>query len=521
MTEASSKDIERIAKPGDILAGKYLVDRLLGVGGMGAVVAATHTQLDQRVAIKFLLPAMMASREIVERFQREARAAAKIRSEHVVRVSDVGTLDGGIPYIVMEFLEGRDLGDLLERRGPLPVPLAVDYLLEACEALAEAHAAGIVHRDLKPGNLFLARLADDTEIVKVLDFGISKQISPEALTANPSLTKTTDVFGSPTYMSPEQLKASRDVDMRADIWALGVILHELLTGKPPFTGGTVAEIFGAILHQPAPRIRESRKDVHPELERVLLRCLEKDADKRFPHIGELADALVPFGSDAARESTARVGRILRASGSNPRASLPGMPPRSRAGASAIDPMRHSSPDVAVPAATGPADGIKPRPADEVSAGSATATSWGHVKPTAKPSSAGRIAMIIAGVLVAAIGGAVVFLKVTASPGDPSPAASTAVTAPTSDARSVPTAPTTVVVPAPSGNMAVDPPPGTAAPTTSAATSAPTAAGAAPKLSGKLPATAAPTPSAPATTKPDTPKPPTPPAGGDDDFGGRR
>ena len=217
MTEASSKDIERIAKPGDILAGKYLVDRLLGVGGMGAVVAATHTQLDQRVAIKFLLPAMMASREIVERFQREARAAAKIRSEHVVRVSDVGTLDGGIPYIVMEFLEGRDLGDLLERRGPLPVPLAVDYLLEACEALAEAHAAGIVHRDLKPGNLFLARLADDTEIVKVLDFGISKQISPEALTANPSLTKTTDVFGSPTYMSPEQLKASRDVDMRADI----------------------------------------------------------------------------------------------------------------------------------------------------------------------------------------------------------------------------------------------------------------------------------------------------------------
>ncbi|MEZ4314973.1 MAG: serine/threonine-protein kinase [Polyangiaceae bacterium] len=233
MTQASNPDIEKIAKPGDIVAGKYLVDRVLGVGGMGAVVAATHTQLDQRVAIKFLLPQMLGSREVVERFQREARAAAKIRSEHVVRVSDVGTLDGGVPFIVMEFLEGKDLGELLQRRGPLPVPLAVDYVLEACEALAEAHAAGIVHRDLKPSNLFLARRADETDIVKVLDFGISKQITPEALQSSPSLTRTTDVFGSPTYMSPEQLKASRDVDTRADLWALGVILFELISGAPP------------------------------------------------------------------------------------------------------------------------------------------------------------------------------------------------------------------------------------------------------------------------------------------------
>src|SRR5262245_30981682 len=205
MSDASKKDIESIVKPGDVLAGKYLVERVLGVGGMGVVVAATHTQLDQRVAIKFLLPSMLSNREVVERFQREARAAAKIKSEHVVRVSDVGTLDSGIPYIVMEFLEGGDLGELLSRRGILPIPLAIDYLLEACEALAEAHAAGIVHRDLKPANLFLARRTDETDIVKVLDFGISKQHTGDALMASPSLTKTTDVFGSPTYMSPEQL----------------------------------------------------------------------------------------------------------------------------------------------------------------------------------------------------------------------------------------------------------------------------------------------------------------------------
>ncbi len=329
MTEISKKDLDAIVKPGEVLAGKYLVERILGVGGMGVVVAATHTQLDQKVAIKFLLPSMITNREVVERFQREARAAAKIRSQHVVRVSDVGALTDGVPYIVMEFLEGRDLGELLDRRGVLPIPLAVDYVLEACEALAEAHAAGIVHRDLKPANLFLARSADDTEMIKVLDFGISKQISQDAaLQSSPSLTKTTDVFGSPTYMSPEQLKASRDVDVRADIWALGVILFEILGGKPPFGGGTVAEIFGAILHQPAPRLRELRKDAPPELERLLLRCLEKDAALRFQNVADLADALMPFGSDAARESTARVSRVLR-SGPQSRIGAPAREPGGR------------------------------------------------------------------------------------------------------------------------------------------------------------------------------------------------
>jgi serine/threonine protein kinase len=517
MTEASHKDIEKIAKPGQLLAGKYLVDRLLGVGGMGAVVSATHTHLDQLVAIKFLLPEMMGSEEVVARFLREARAAAKIKSEHVVRVSDTGTLDGGVPYIVMEFLEGHDLGELLERRGPLPVALAVDYVLEACEALAEAHAAGIVHRDLKPSNLFLSRRADDTEIVKVLDFGISKQISPEALTANPSLTKTTDVFGSPTYMSPEQLKASRDVDTRADVWALGVILYELLSGKTPFGGGTVAEIFGAILHQPAPGIRDIRKDVHVDLERALLRCLEKDVAKRFQTIAELADALVPFGSDSSRESTARVNRILRLGGPHGRASNPG----SRNSSPSLELMRASSPEIIVPASTS----MEPADRTKVSAdaerpdkpGTATSTSWGHIKPAAKPTSTGRVALVAGGVLAAAVAGVLLALKL-ASPAA-GPAGASGSTLPVSDTPTAPTSPATVV-PAPSGDIAAPPPATASAPPTVA----PAGSTAAPKLSGKLPTTAAPTPStAPSTAptaKPDTPKPP-PTGGGDDDWGGRR
>ncbi|MBK8257305.1 MAG: protein kinase [Polyangiaceae bacterium] len=516
MNETAKKDIEKIAKPGDVLAGKYLVDRVLGIGGMGAVVAATHTQLDQRVAIKFLLPAMLGSKEVVERFQREARAAAKIKSEHVVRVSDVGTLDGGIPYIVMEFLEGRDLGELLERRGNLPIVLAVDYILEACEALAEAHAAGIVHRDLKPSNLFLARLADDTDIIKVLDFGISKQVSTEALQSNPSLTKTTDVFGSPTYMSPEQLKASRNVDARADIWALGVILYELLTGAPPFGGGTVAEIFGAILHQPTPRIREVRKDAPAELERIILHCLEKEADKRFQNIAEFADALMPFGSESARESTARVSRILkvsgpnsRAAGSNARASLPdfdfsqsGKTPAVAAG-------------TAVPSKT---DGEGERAAG---VGSATNTSWGNIKPTGSSSTKGRTLLIAGAITVAAAVGALVAFKFIS----PSGAAGAGSTLPVSEPVPGAGTPTTVVIPVPTNDPTASSsaPPSTSASAGSTQTPAITPAGPVPtsKLTGKVPATAAPTQTSQPTTKPEATKTPPPSTGDDDDFGGRK
>ncbi len=520
MTEISKKDLDAIVKPGEVLAGKYLVERILGVGGMGVVVAATHTQLDQKVAIKFLLPSMITNREVVERFQREARAAAKIRSQHVVRVSDVGALTDGVPYIVMEFLEGRDLGELLDRRGVLPIPLAVDYVLEACEALAEAHAAGIVHRDLKPANLFLARSADDTEMIKVLDFGISKQISQDAaLQSSPSLTKTTDVFGSPTYMSPEQLKASRDVDVRADIWALGVILFEILGGKPPFGGGTVAEIFGAILHQPAPRLRELRKDAPPELERLLLRCLEKDAALRFQNVADLADALMPFGSDAARESTARVSRVLRsgpqsrvgaprASQGGGRGSLPSIDPSEAPGAVEAD--------TGVGAKRGEKAGAEGPAATPI--GSATSTTWSNIQPTAKGSSGGRKALIGLAVVAAAAGGAFLVLQLLRPSGPPSGMASPVSS---TDVRPGATAQTstTVVVPAPTetASNTAPPPVVTPAATDSAPPGNKTPLRNTPTASASAKPTAAPStkPSVTVTTPPATPPP------DDSEFGGRR
>src|SRR4051812_27787936 len=188
---------------------------------MGVVLAAHHLHLDQRVAIKLLLPELVRDHEVVTRFLREGRAAAKIKSEHVVRVLDVATLESGEPYMIMEYLEGEDLGALLERTGRLPISRAVDVVLEACEALALAHASRIVHRDLKPSNLFLAKSGDEPECVKVLDFGISKLMTELGAGSQDGggVTKSRSILGSPFYMSPEQLRASRDVDARADIWA--------------------------------------------------------------------------------------------------------------------------------------------------------------------------------------------------------------------------------------------------------------------------------------------------------------
>ncbi|HEY3500068.1 MAG TPA: serine/threonine-protein kinase, partial [Polyangiaceae bacterium] len=216
-------------RPGQVLAGKYAVERVLGRGGMGVVVAAQHLQLFHHVAIKLMLPEVAANSEAVLRFVREARAVTRIKSEHVVRVSDVGTLDSGEPFMVMEYLEGADLGALLLQRGPLPIAEAAEYVLQACDAIAEAHALGIIHRDLKPPNLYLSRRADGSPVVKVLDFGISKAQTA----AGDAMTRTSALMGSPLYMSPEQMTSSRDVDPRSDIWSLGIILYKLVSGRLP------------------------------------------------------------------------------------------------------------------------------------------------------------------------------------------------------------------------------------------------------------------------------------------------
>ena len=209
---------------GDVLAGKFRIERVLGVGGMGMVVSAMHLHLDERVAIKFLLPEALSNPEAVARFSREARAAVKIKSEHVARVIDVATLENGAPYMVMELLRGRDLSQMLQEEGALPAALAVQYVLQACEALAEAHAMGMVHRDLKPANLFLTARADGSPCVKVLDFGISKVTNMSGSGPDMGMTRTQVMMGSPLYMSPEQMASARDVDQRSDIWAVGTVL---------------------------------------------------------------------------------------------------------------------------------------------------------------------------------------------------------------------------------------------------------------------------------------------------------
>jgi serine/threonine protein kinase len=292
-----SKGVE-LPRPGDVLAEKYRVERSLGEGGMGVVVAATHLQLRELVAIKFLHPELAERSDLVARFVREAQAVVRIKSEHVARVMDVGKLPSGAPFLVMELLDGLDLGQLVRKNGPLPVPEAIDYLLQACAAIAEAHRLGIVHRDLKPANLFLTRKADGSPLVKVLDFGISKIQKTEEGQAAQELTLTTgdDVLGSPLYMSPEQIRTPRDVDGRADVWSLGAILHRLLTGRPPFEAETAAAVLAMIVADAPTPLRARRPDAPVELEAVVLRCLERDLSKRFPSVDELARALLPFAT---------------------------------------------------------------------------------------------------------------------------------------------------------------------------------------------------------------------------------
>jgi serine/threonine-protein kinase len=305
-TPSSTSTRTAPVKQGQILAGKYRVESVLGAGGMGVVVAARRVGFDQDVAIKFLASEALQNGEAVARFQREARAAVKLKSEHVARVLDVGSLESGSPYIVMELLQGVDLGELLDAGSGIAVGDAVDYVMQACEAIAEAHANGIVHRDLKPRNLFLTSRVDGRPLIKVLDFGISKLLEGGTDGADFTLTSTTDVVGSPSYMSPEQLRSARDIDERTDIWSLGVILYELITGQLPFRADTVPSIVLTIAQEPPPAIRGIRPEVPEGLETAILKCLEKDRTRRYGSVEELATALEPF---LAPETTTVAERI--------------------------------------------------------------------------------------------------------------------------------------------------------------------------------------------------------------------
>jgi serine/threonine-protein kinase len=343
---------------GQVLAGKYRVERQIGRGGMGVVLAATHLQLEHQVAIKVLRRDLLEDDKALTRLLSEARAAAKIRSEHVARVLDVGTLENGSPFIVMEYLEGEDLADLLDRQGALDVPQAVQFLLQSCEALAEVHAAEMVHRDLKPGNLFIARLPDGSASLKIVDFGISKHIGPSAHAT--AATTSAQVLGSPYYMPPEQMRAE-PVDERSDIWSLGAILFEMLTARPPFLGETLPEVYAAVLAQPAPRVVSLRPDVPPGLDEIVQRCLDKDPAQRFCDVADLAEALAPFGNSRSAHSVERVSRILsnpnlfRAPGGNTPKVLPVAEPATARGGIAVEPALKATPVIGV----GPAKPVGP------------------------------------------------------------------------------------------------------------------------------------------------------------------
>ncbi len=461
-------------KAGDVLAQKYRVDRVLGVGGMGVVVAATHLQLEQRVALKFMLPAAFANPEALSRFQREARAAVKLKSEHVARVLDVGTFQDGSPYIVMEFLEGTDLSDELEKRGPLPLPVVAEYIVQACDAMAEAHALGIVHRDLKPANLFLTRRADGSPLVKVLDFGISKSNPLTDSNGALQMTKTTAILGSPLYMSPEQMKSSRSVDARTDVWSLGIIVYELLGGRTPFQSDTLGALMAMVMTEPHAPLETVRPDLPRDVCALVNRCLAKDPAYRPANVAELARGLAPYCPPRALPIVERVSTLL--GGAPPAMALPSIPPAHggtvvATGAPAYGGTMQTSPVAAA-----------------ISGQAAPAPAWGSTGSAVQKRSSLTALWIVLGLLL--VGGVVAVGVVVAMQRSPRVVADTGSAASATAAAASP-APSAREAPVPSAALAPVEPTSTSASTTaSAAPSAPPSTVPAPTLAAARPATRA-------------------------------
>ncbi len=284
---------------GEVIADKYRIERVIGHGGMGVVVAARHEVLEQLVAIKFLQGEAARDPAVIERFRREARIAAKVRSDYVPHVFDVGTMKAGGRFLVMEYLEGHDLGRELEVRGRIPKEEACVWALQVLDAVGRAHKAGIVHRDIKPTNLYLARQRDGSRRIKVLDFGISKQLQSELM----KLTSASELMGSPLYMPPEQVLAPEEVDACADLWSLGMVLYEMLSGCLPYEAETLPEICSKLLHEKPTPLAQVAPELPMQLCDVVMNCLVKEPAHRTPSAEALAAELVPFlESDEGRPS---------------------------------------------------------------------------------------------------------------------------------------------------------------------------------------------------------------------------
>ncbi|WP_437832467.1 serine/threonine-protein kinase [Sorangium sp. So ce1153] len=398
---------------GTLIAGRYRVNRLLAKGAMGAVVAATHVEIGELRAIKLLLPATAADPEMCERFLREARIAARLKSDHVVKVHEIGELAGGLPFMVMEFLAGLDLRVIRKQRGPLPLEEATLYVIQACDALAEAHAIGLVHRDVKPANLFLTHAGDGAPCIKVLDFGISKVSRAASLGVSEMQTSTGQMLGTPHYMPPEQMRGQRDVDARADIWAIGSLLYVLLTGRYPMHARsvqTVSLVLGGTFVPPLPS--KVRRGLTPAIDPIIMRCLERDRDRRWPDVAELALALSPFAPPAAQPLVERIQRLLRG---GPREGTAGAP-ASAGGADAGD-------AVAASVASGPRSStsgvvLALRPEEPLSAApppSVPRAAAGAAGPGGAAASAGRAGVEPAASLAGPGGAAVVAARASVEP----------------------------------------------------------------------------------------------------------
>ncbi len=527
----------KLPRPGDRIAGKYRVEHMLGAGGMGCVLAAEHLVLKTRVAIKLLLPQAAEIPGATERFLREAQAAAGLRSEHVARVLDVGSTEAGAPFLVMEHLTGQDLRTMIRERGPLPVGEVVEFVLQTCDAVLEAHARGIIHRDLKPANIFVTTRPNGAPLLKVLDFGLAKVLDPARGEApEESITHSGMVVGSPHYMSPEQFRSLRNADVRSDIWAMGVIMYEMATGKRPFTGEGMSGVMMAVVTEEPTPPRALRPDLPEPLEALILRCLDKTPDNRPQWMAEIVAALESLalagpssGTFASPSSARRAADADIASEPAPRPT-PGpeeVEPRAAPALTAMVPgpgvlppapgrstwrMVDSSPEeiaairavIGEPGTAGaPTTGSDPGPPSTSS----------RSEKTGRGSRRWLAAGLAAGTLVAALGGGLVVLRSSTEADARGPTAATPEVVATASAilqpaatQAVSTAVTITVPPADSA-----PPPGPAATATAsvttAGTSTTTAAPAAeasapsPKAAGAKGAPASPRPTAKPVTKP--------------------
>jgi len=485
-----------IARPGEVLLGKYRIERIIGYGGMGVVVEAWHIDLEEQVAIKFLLPSLGANSEAIARFKREGRLLFKLKSDHVCRVLDVGELPGGVPFMTMEFLAGRDLGTMLESREPFPVDVAVDYGLQTCQALAEAHVRGIVHRDLKPENLFASARPDGSTCIKLLDFGLSKLTTePDDGKRERNLTSDAQAMGTPNYMSPEQWMSVRDVGPASDQWAVGAILFELLTGQAPFDAPQIGQICQKVLNAPPPPLLDLRPDAPPGLATVVQKCLEKNPAQRYANVGALAVALSPFAPPGTTQAAERTLKMLSGAQAAERRSLdPRFEPLgSDPGVRAPSDMQTTSPTPLQTGDLGPSAAFPPRRSD-------TAQSW-HQAATGF-SSGGKNKLAIWGAGATLVAMAILAMVLVAAPGDEPESTNTAPAVPVPPEEA-----TQVIEPEVEPD---DPTESAAASATATAAASASASAPSPKAGGKPPATGK---SKPTVTK--TKRPPHKPKDGDD------